>query len=61
MVGLVLLESTEFDVRDSFILKVQLGQLAQKEQGFGSGPSLGRFKQKSDARNVDCAKRKAMN
>ena len=61
MVGLVLLESTEFDVRDSFILKVQLGQLAQKEQGFGSGPSLRGFKPKSDARNVDCAKRKATN
>ena len=58
-VGLILLESTAFDVRGSFILKAQLGQLAEKEQGFGSGPSLEELKEKRYVRNVDCAKRKA--
>ena len=57
-VGLSLLESTEFDVRDSFILKAQLGQLAEKEQGFGSGPSFGELKERRNVRNVECAKRK---
>ena len=57
-VGLSLLESTEFDVRDYFILKAQLGQLGEKEQGFGSGPSFGELKEGRNVRNVECVKRK---
>ena len=57
-VGLSPLESTEFDVRDTFILKAQLGQLAEKEQGFGSGPSFDKLKERRNVRNVECAKRK---
>ena len=57
-VGLSLLESTEFDVRDYFILKAQLGQLGEKEQGFGSGPSFGQLKEGRNVRNVECVKRK---
>ena len=57
-VGLSLLKSTEFDVRDPCILKAQLGQLAEKEQGFGSGPRFGELKERKNVRNVECAKRK---
>ena len=51
-VSLGLLEATEFGVRDPFVLKAQLAQLAEKEEGFGSGTSFGELKERRDVRNV---------
>ena len=45
-------------IKRFFHLKAQLGQLAEKEQGFGSGPSFGELKERRIVRNVESAKRK---
>ena len=52
-VSLGLLEATEFGIRDPYFnLKAQLAQLAEKEEGFGSGTSFGELKERRDGRNV---------
>ena len=54
-----MLEATEFGIRDPFVFKAQLAQLAEKEEGFGSGTSFGELKERRDVRNVQFTKRKA--
>lgn len=58
--GLSLLESTEFDTRDSLILETQITQLMTSSKGHGDGPSMVALAERKQVQEIESATRKGL-
>ena len=58
--GLSLLESTEFDTRDSLILETHITQLMTSSRGQGDGPNMAALAERKWVREIESAIRKGL-